>query len=166
MTWTFGFPKRTWRNRHLEKGDDLHQPKQIFFILVHAALICCLDLFTMLHARHHKSGIGRLLSGITSLVWGGFIKLLFRKRKQRNASTLISFLDKKIPLHRECVHVKIFFSINRLVIYFLKINKRPDKMLWQRRMSFCLFSHSHIDSVSEKHKSKSSLRLHSHAVGF
>ena len=48
-----------------------------------AALVCCLDLFTMQHAQHHKSGIAWLLSGITGLVFEFFIKLLYRKTNKQ-----------------------------------------------------------------------------------
>lgn len=48
-----------------------------------AALVYCLDLFTMQHAQHHKSGIAWLLSGITGLVFEFFMKLLYRKTNKK-----------------------------------------------------------------------------------
>lgn len=71
------------KNICILKGNDLAQLNRSFAVF--AALVCCLDLFTMQHAQHHKSGIAWLLSGITGLVFEFFIKLHYLKtNKEKN----------------------------------------------------------------------------------
>lgn len=66
-----------------------------------AAFVCCLDLFTMQHAQHHKSGIAWLLSGITGLVFEFFIKLLYWKtnKPKKKKKPSISLLPEKTISH-------------------------------------------------------------------
>lgn len=81
-----------------------------------AALVYCLDLFTMQHAQHHKSGIAWLLSGITGLVFEFFMKLLYRKTNKKK-NFIIPFAEKAIShIHLQDTHLFVlrllfFYSI-------------------------------------------------------
>lgn len=73
-----------------------------------AAFVCCMDLFTMQHAQHHKSGIAWLLSGITGLVFEFFIKLLYRKTNTKKKKTPISLLAEWTISHMHLQDTNVF----------------------------------------------------------
>lgn len=73
------------KNKSVLKGNDLAQLHRSFQCL--PVVVRRLDLFTMQHAQHHKSGIAWLLSGITGVVSEFSIKLLYRKTIKKKKKT-------------------------------------------------------------------------------
>lgn len=129
-----------------------------------AAFVCCLDLFTMQHAQHHKSGIAWLLSGITGLVFEFFIKLLYWKtnKPKKKKKTFHQPLARKDHLtHTFAGHTflcsKVFFLIYLKCCASSWINKWSDRLCGDRDTWAFVFSRweSHWHSGG-KHKSRKS----------